>query len=224
MTTPISLEHFVDVEQCLHKERWRGQAPFALLGKGLGPWLVQLLGELGVSNTPVIRGKVAAQAIVEGAVFIAEGAVVEPTAMIQGPCYIGPGSEVRHGAYIRGQVYVGRSCVVGHATEVKGSIFFDEAKAGHFAYVGDSILGRDTNLGAGTKLANLPLRRGEIRVRHPDDQSIVSTGLKKFGAIMGDRSQTGCNAVLSPGTLLLPGTAVLPCVHYRGTLTQGLAR
>ncbi len=124
---------------------------------------------------------------------------------------------------MRGNVYVGKDCVVGHTTEVKGSIFFDGAKAGHFAYVGDSILGRNVNLGAGTKLANLKLDRSEVRYRHPDTNELVGSGLKKFGAIMADESQTGCNVVLDPGTILMPGTGVLPCIHFRGTLTRGIA-
>jgi NDP-sugar pyrophosphorylase family protein len=149
---------------------------------------------------------------------------VEPTAYIQGPCVIGPGAEIRHGAYIRGHAWIGAKAVVGHTTEVKGAVFFDNAKAGHFAYVGDSLLGQNVNLGAGTKLANLKLKGDEVRVKHPLSGELIRTGLRKFSAIIGDNAQTGCNSVLSPGTLLLPNTAVLPCVHYLGTLTKGFAR
>ena len=224
MTTPLTLRTFVDLSECLHGDLFRDQNPFAYVGKALGAWVEALLTDLGVEDTPVVKGEVHPGAYVSGRVYVAEGAVVEPTAFVQGPCYIGPEAEVRHGAYVRGQVYIGPRAVVGHTTEVKGSVFFDDAKAGHFAYVGDGILGRDVNLGAGTKLANLPLRRAEVRVKHPETGEIVSSGLKKLSAIMGDHAQTGCNSVLSPGTLLLPGTAVLPCVHYRGTLTSGIAR
>lgn len=218
----LNLKDFVALQECLHGDKFVDSNPFAYLGAAFGPWLERLLDELGAGSGPTIRGDVHPAAYVQGRVLIDSGAIVEPTAFIQGPCYIGPGTEVRHGAYIRGMVYAGRDCVIGHTTEVKGSIFFDEAKAGHFAYVGDSILGRNVNLGAGTKLANLPLRRGEVRVRHPKSTGILKTGLYKFGALLGDDAQTGCNAVLSPGTLLLPKTAVLPCVHYRGTLTEGI--
>ncbi|MCX6107495.1 MAG: glucose-1-phosphate thymidylyltransferase [Proteobacteria bacterium] len=224
MTDQLTLGNFVDLAACLHGSRFIETNPFAYVGKALGPWVETLLDELGVGDQPLVLGSVATGAYVQGRVYVAEGATIEPTAYVQGPCYIGPGAEIRHGAYIRGQVYIGPKAVVGHTTEVKGSIFFDHAKAGHFAYVGDSILGRDTNLGAGTKLANLPLRRSVIKVMHPKTGAWLSTGLHKFSAIMGDESQTGCNAVLSPGTLLMPKTAVLPCVHYRGTLTHGIAR
>lgn len=197
---------------------------FSLLGQGLKDWLQELLTRLGVSSSPVIEGQCHPQAYVQGPVYIAPGAVVEPTAYIKGPAYIGANSEVRHGAYIRGTVYVGQNCVVGHTTEVKGSCFFDGAKAGHFAYVGDSLLGRDVNLGAGTKLANLRLDGKTIKYQDPQTGKLIDSGLRKFGAILGDRAQTGCNAVLSPGTVLLPKTGVYPCVHFKGTLGSGWAR
>lgn len=224
MSDALRLDTFVDLSSCLHGDRFVDPNVFAYLGKGLAPFLAKLLDDLGVGATPLVAGEVAAGAYLIGRVYIAEGAVVEPTAYIQGPCYIGPGTEVRHGAYIRGQVYVGKDCVVGHTTEVKGSLFFDGAKAGHFAYIGDSILGKDVNLGAGTKLANLALNRKEVRVKHPLTGKILGSGLTKFSAVMGDGSQTGCNAVLSPGTLLMPKTAVWPCTHFRGTLVEGVAR
>ena len=218
MRSTLTLDKLIDLGQCLHGDRCRGLSPFQLVGKGLGEWLDALLTELGVGAEPLIRGQVHGAAYLSGRIYVAEGAVVEPTAFVQGPCYIGPHAEVRHGAYVRGNVYIGPKAVVGHTTEAKGAMFFDEAKAGHFAYVGDSILGRDVNLGAGTKLANLPLRRGTIRVKNPFTGQIESTGLNKFSAVLGDRAQTGCNAVLSPGTILMPGAMVLPCAHVRGTI------
>lgn len=224
MESQLTLDLFVDLTQVLHGSRCVGKNPFALLGDDLKPWIAALLDELGVTDKPLVLGKVAPGAILEGRVYVAEGAVIEPTAYVQGPCYIGPHAEVRHGAYIRGHVYVGPHAVVGHTSEVKGSILFDGAKAAHFAYLGNSLLGKNVNLGAGTKLANLPLRRGEVRVISPQTGRVMATGLKKFGAILGDGSQTGCNAVLSPGTLLLPGTAVMPCVHFRGTLKEGVVK
>lgn len=224
MQDKVSLRQFVDLDKCLHGDKFKDESPFHYVGSSLGKWLEALLDELGVKDEPVVKGEVQNGAYVQGRVYVAEGAVIEPTAYVQGPAYIGPDAEVRHGAYIRGQVYVGKEAVVGHTTEVKGSVFFDGAKAGHFAYVGDSILGREVNLGAGTKLANLPLNRKEITVKHPATGAVVGTGLKKFSALLGDFAQTGCNAVLSPGTLLMPHTAVWPCVHYRGTLKEGSAK
>ena len=224
MSNQISLEHFVDLAACLSGELFKGRSPFGLTGKNLTEVLHPRLRELGVEKKPVLKGQVAPSAVIEGAVFVAAGATIEPHTFITGPCVIESGAEVRHGAYIRGNVYVGPGAVVGHTTEVKGSVFFDGAKAGHFAYVGDAILGRNVNLGAGTKLANLPLRRGIITINPREGGEPISTGLKKFSAILGDDVQTGCNAVISPGSLLYPGTAVFPNAHFHGVLKSGIFR
>ena len=194
-----------------------------LLGKPLTTKIESFLKQLNVSDQPVILGAVHSSAVIEGAVYIAKGAKVGPFAYIQGPTYIGPGAEVRHGAYVRGSVYAAAHAVIGHTTEVKGSVFGVHAKAGHFAYVGDSLLGDHVNLGAGTKLANLKMRGDQVKFKHPDSGRRLPSGLRKFGAILGSKCQTGCNAVLSPGSILLAGTAVMPCFHFHGTLTEGIA-
>lgn len=220
LSPEFTLDLLMDLAHCQHGNLCRNKSPFDLLGDSLKGWINSILDALAVGKDPLVKGQVKPGAFLEGRVYIGEGAVVEPTAYIQGPCYVGPGAEVRHGAYIRGNVYVGPHGVVGHTSEVKNSVLFDHAKAAHFAYVGDSILGPQVNLGAGTKLANLPLRRGVIRYKDPTTGALVSSGLKKFGALLGEGAQTGCNAVLSPGTILMPGTIVLPCAHFRGTLTE----
>lgn len=163
---------------------------------------------------PGIEGKVHAGAIIVGPVYIAPGAEVEPGVMIKGPAIIGAGTVVRHGAYIRENVIVGRNCVVGHATELKGVVMLNGAQAPHFNYVGDSVLGQGVNLGAGTRLANMKNDGSEVVVQ-VDGQSI-HTGLRKFGAIVGDQVFTGCNAVASPGTLLGRGSRVYPGAVLRG--------
>lgn len=136
------------------------------------------------------------------------GVLVESGAFISGPTVIGDYSEVRQGAYLRGNCLVGKRCVVGHVTEVKHTIFLDDAKAGHFAYLGDSILGNQVNLGAGTKMANLRFVKGNVRVRTPE--GTLDSGLRKFGAVLGDQVQTGCNAVTSPGTVIGRRSFLLP--------------
>lgn len=152
----------------------------------------------------------AGSTILGSRIRIGKGVLVESGAWIREPTVIDDHTEVRQGAYIRGYCLVGKRCVVGHATEVKHSVFLNDAKAGHFAYVGDSILGGDVNLGAGTKLANLRFIRGEVQIKAPEGQ--VGTGLRKLGAIMGDRVQTGCNSVTSPGTLIGPESFLMPNV------------
>ncbi|MCP4665269.1 MAG: glucose-1-phosphate thymidylyltransferase, partial [Deltaproteobacteria bacterium] len=126
-------------------------------------------------------------------ITIGEGTIVEPGALIKGPTIIGNHSEVRQGAYLRGNCLVGNRCVVGHATEVKTSVMLDGAKAGHFAYIGDSILGNNVNLGAGTKLANRKIVDVEMKIRVEGES--YQTGLRKLGAILGDKTETGCNSV-----------------------------
>ena len=144
-------------------------------------------------------------------VIIGPGTIVESGAFIKCPCVIGANTEVRQGAYIRGDVIVGDKCVVGHATEIKNSILLDGAKAGHFAYVGDSILGNNVNLGAGTKLANLKMVTGSVVVCTPKGER-VDTRRRKLGAILADDTETGCNSVTSPGTILGRESRVYPCV------------
>jgi carbonic anhydrase/acetyltransferase-like protein (isoleucine patch superfamily) len=147
-------------------------------------------------------------------IIIGSGTIIEPGALIKGPTVIGNESEIRQGAYIRGNCLVGNGCVVGHTTEMKGSIMLDGAKAGHFAYIGDSILGKDVNLGAGTKLANLKMIPGSVIVAAEGKR--YDTGRRKLGAIMGDCTETGCNSVTSPGTLIGPSGAVYPGVSVPG--------
>jgi bifunctional N-acetylglucosamine-1-phosphate-uridyltransferase/glucosamine-1-phosphate-acetyltransferase GlmU-like protein len=141
---------------------------------------------------------------------IGRGTVVEPGALIKGPTIIGDCTEVRQGAYVRGTCLVGDRCVVGHTTELKASVMLDGAKAGHFAYIGDSILGNNVNLGAGTKLANLKIISGDVKVRI--EGKTYGTGLRKMGAIIGDKAELGCNSVTNPGVILGKASMVYPCV------------
>ena len=152
-------------------------------------------------------------------IYLGKGTVVEPGALIKGPTIIGHNTEIRQGAYIRGNCLIGNRCIVGHATEVKTSIMLDDAKAGHFAYIGDSVLGNEVNLGAGTKLANLKIVDVEMKLRIEGE--IYKTGLRKLGAILGDRTETGCNSVTSPGTLLGKGSLVYPSVNVPGGFYPG---
>jgi bifunctional N-acetylglucosamine-1-phosphate-uridyltransferase/glucosamine-1-phosphate-acetyltransferase GlmU-like protein len=155
---------------------------------------------------------------------IGEGALIEGGALIKSPAIFGECTEVRQGAYLRGYCLTGKRCVVGHTTEVKHSVFLNDAKAGHFAYLGDSILGRDANLGAGTKFANLKFLGGNVSIR--TENGFVDTGRRKFGAILGDGAQTGCNSVTNPGTIigkdgiLMPNTTAPSGYHKPKTIIR----
>ncbi|MBI2858808.1 MAG: glucose-1-phosphate thymidylyltransferase [Chloroflexi bacterium] len=152
-------------------------------------------------------------------VIIGARTVVEPGVLIKGPTVLGADTEVRQGAYLRGDCLIGNRCVVGHTTEVKSSIMMDGSKAAHFAYVGDSILGRDVNLGAGTKLANLKIVPGPVMIAV--NRKYYKTGRRKLGAILGDRTETGCNSVTSPGTLMEPDSIVFPGTSVPGGYYPG---
>lgn len=151
-------------------------------------------------------------------IYIGRNVLIEPSALIKGPTYIGDGTEIRHGAYIRGDVLVGDNCVVGHTTEIKSSVMLGGSKAGHFAYIGDSILG-SVNLGAGTKLANLKMVDSQVVLKI--DNNLYETGLRKFGAIIADGVETGCNSVTAPGTLLGKNVLLYPNGTARGYYAPG---
>ena len=155
-------------------------------------------------------------AIVGGDVILGENVVVEPNAYVKGPAVIGDGTEIRHGAYVRDHAVIGRNCIIGHSTEVKHSILMDGVSAGHWNYIGDSILGFDVNLGAGTKLSNKKIVKTDIIIRDLNGNP-YPTRQQKLGAIIGDGTQVGCNAVLNPGTLLGKRCMVYPLVSARGT-------
>lgn len=171
-----------------------------------------------------------ATVVMAGAILMGEqialgkGVLVESGAMIKSPAIIGDNCEVRQGAYLRGYCLAGKRCVLGHATEVKHSIFLNDSKAGHFAYLGDSILGTDVNLGAGTKFANLKMVAGNVFIKLDGDT--YDTGRRKFGAILGDGSQTGCNSVTNPGTILgkrcmlMPNTTSRPGYYPNKSLVR----
>lgn len=188
----------------------------------IGAFTLEYITTIDGDNT--IFGEIRSGAVIDdrNSVVIGHGTVVEPGAYIQGPAIIGNDCQIRHGAYIRGDVIIGNGCIVGHATELKNSIMLDGAGAPHFAYVGDSILGGGVNLGAGTKLSNVPVvsRKDAASGKRPTIKINVNgteydTGLQKFGAVLGDEVQVGCNTVTNPGTLIGPRTLVYASLSVR---------
>ena len=147
-------------------------------------------------------------------VWISRSATVAPTASITGPCIIGPETEVRHCAFIRGNALVGKGCVVGNSCELKNAILFDCVQVPHFNYVGDSILGYRAHTGAGAITSNVKSDKTPVTVRTPE--GVIETGLKKFGAMLGDFVEVGCNSVLNPGTVIGRHSNVYPLSSVRG--------
>lgn len=153
-------------------------------------------------------------------VFIGEGTVVEPGVLIKGPAIIGKNCQLRHNAYLRENVILGDGCVVGNSSELKNALLFNGAQAPHFNYIGDSILGHKAHLGAGVKISNFKLFPGNITVEL--EGVPADTGLRKFGALVGDHAEVGCNAVLNPGTILGRGAVIYPNVFWRGILPANM--
>jgi NDP-sugar pyrophosphorylase family protein len=151
--------------------------------------------------------------VLGGPIAIGRGCTVEPGVVLRGPLLVGEGCEMRTGAYLRGGVILGTGCIVGAHSELKRAILLNRAHAPHQNYVGDSILGAGVNLGAGTILSNVKNVGHEVSFRYGDH--VVHTGLRKLGAILGDRCRTGCNTVLNPGCLLGPDSVTYPNVALR---------
>ena len=152
-------------------------------------------------------------------VWIAKSAKVAPTASITGPCIIGPETEVRHCAFIRGNALVGAGAVVGNSTELKNVILFDKVQVPHYNYVGDSILGYKAHMGAGSITSNVKSDKTLVVVRNGEER--METGLKKFGAMLGDCVEIGCGSVLNPGSVIGRGSSVYPLSSVRGTVPAG---
>jgi NDP-sugar pyrophosphorylase family protein len=150
-------------------------------------------------------------------VWVGKGTVIEDTARIKGPAVIGYDCEIRHAAYLRENVILGNQVVVGNSSELKNSILFNEVEVPHFNYVGDSVLGYKSHLGAGVILSNLKSSKDSIIIKDLDG-SHYETGMRKLGALIGDKVEVGCNAVLNPGTVIGPETIIYPLTSVRGTI------
>ena len=182
--------------------------------------LSRIKGYLAENLKPGFHGKKMGEPYIGENVFVGEGTVVESGAVIKGPAWIGAGCEIRAGAYIRDNVIVGDGAVIGNSCEFKNSLVFDGAQIPHYTYVGDSILGYKAHLGAGVILSNFKLAGDEIVVRTPEGEKI-GTGLRKFGAIVGDRAEIGCKTVLNPGSILGRDVMIYPGVTWNGVLAEG---
>lgn len=154
----------------------------------------------------------------EDTVWIAKSAKIAPTASITGPCIIGKNTEVRPGAFIRGNVIVGENCVVGNSTELKNVILFNNVQVPHYNYVGDSILGYKSHMGAGSITSNVKSDKTKVTISYQGEK--LQTGLKKMGAILGNYVEVGCNSVLNPGTVIGSNTNIYPLSSVRGYIPK----
>jgi len=200
---------FFDLSQTAHAALFVSDGP---------AWeaLPRIKDYLAETLKPAILATVSPQAIVGENVSIGEGTIVAAGACIEGPAIIGRHCQIRHNAYIRAQVIVGDNCVVGNACELKNALLFNDCQVPHFNYVGDSILGHHAHLGAGVVLSNFKSLPGNVTVQYRDD--IIDTGLRKFGALIGDHTEIGCNSVLNPGSIIGRGSVIYPNINWRGLL------
>ena len=175
--------------------------------KGIKECILDLGNRLGEEYTEVAP-----------TVWVHRTAVVAPTAHLGAPCIIGPGTEVRHCAFIRGSALVGENCVVGNSVELKNVILFDNVQVPHYNYVGDSILGYKSHMGAGSVTSNVKSDKTLVVVKNGNEA--VETGLKKFGAMLGDFVEVGCNSVLNPGTVIGRNSNVYPTSCVRGMVDE----
>ncbi|HUR56911.1 MAG TPA: UDP-N-acetylglucosamine diphosphorylase [Opitutaceae bacterium] len=196
-------------------------APFAAHFRADLPpweWLKQIGAALGaLAETPVARS-LPPGVHVEGKVWLHASVKLPAYATLIGPTWIGANTEIRPGAFVRGNVIVGEGGVLGNACEFKNCVLMDGVQAPHYNYVGDSILGNGAHLGAGAICSNLRLDQAPIVVRAADKS--YETGLRKFGAILGDRAEVGCNSVLNPGTVLGRRALVMPAMSFSGHLPE----
>ena len=151
-------------------------------------------------------------------VWVHRTAKVMPSAYLGAPCIIGPNTEVRHGAFIRGSALVGEGCVVGNSVELKNVILFDNVQVPHYNYVGDSILGYKSHMGAGSITSNVKSDKTLVVIKGDE---LLETGRKKVGAMLGDYVEVGCNSVLNPGTILGRHTSIYPTSCVRGVIPEG---
>lgn len=212
----FSASDFLDFSQTEHGELFEDGTPVWSALARIGSFLDTLLDTVDGS---LIQGTVDERAVVGDRVYVADGATVEANAIIQGPAWIGAGTTVRSGAYLREKVIVGKDCTLGNSSEFKNCLLFNGCEVPHFNYVGDSILGYKAHLGAGVICSNVRLDRENVRVR-TEGEGYLDTGLRKFGAIVGNRTEIGCNSVLSPGTVLGRDCILYPVTSWQGVLAD----
>lgn len=205
----FSPDEYLTLEHTAHSKLFEGQ-------QYVWDALKQISSYLKFRLKPGILGELIGKPFISDAVFVGSGTVIEQGAVLKGPAWIGANCQIRSGCYVRENVIVGDGAVLGNSCEFKNCILFDEAQVPHFNYVGDSILGYRAHLGAGVILSNVKLDHREIQVLATDGS--IATGLKKFGAIVGDRTEIGCNAVINPGSILGRDSIIYPGANFRGVL------
>ena len=206
MLKDFTIANMLDMTQTIAGELFQGKTyPWEVLPE-IGDFIVKLGKTLDPEEYDYL----------EGDIWIAKSTKVAPTACINGPAIIGKNTEVRHCAFIRGKALVGEGCVVGNSTELKNVVLFNNVQVPHYNYVGDAVLGYKSHMGAGSITSNVKSDKTLVVVKDHDEK--IETGLKKFGAMLGDYVEVGCNSVLNPGTVIGSHTNVYPLSSVRGVV------
>ncbi len=209
MSEKLKITSLYDLSQTIAGELFEGaEYPWQVL-----PLIGDFIKKLGASLDKAEYDEVAEN------VWIAKNAKVAPTAYINGPCIIGKDAEIRHCAFIRGNAIVGEGAVVGNSTELKNVVLFNKVQVPHYNYVGDSVLGYKSHMGAGSITSNVKSDKALVKVRC--DGEVIDTGLKKFGAMLGDNVEVGCGSVLNPGTVVGRESNIYPLSSVRGYVEAG---
>lgn len=202
----VTIDGLFDLDQTIAADLFRNQAyPWKVLPL-ISDFIMALGSQLSFEEYDLVSENV----------WVAKSATVAPTAYIHGPAIIGKNAEIRHCAYIRGSVIIGEDCVVGNSTELKNVILFNNVQVPHYNYVGDSILGYRSHMGAGSITSNVKSDKTLVSIKFEDKK--IQTGLKKVGAFLGDYVEVGCNSVLNPGTVIGRHSNVYPLSSVRGVV------
>ncbi len=200
----FTIEKLLDLKETIASELFEGRTyPWEVL-----PEIKDFILKLGKTLDPE------EYEYKEGDIWIAKSAKIAPTACINGPAIIGKDTEVRHCAFIRGNAIVGEGCVVGNSTELKNVVLFNCVQVPHYNYVGDAVLGYKSHMGAGSICSNVKSDKQLVVVK--DGEEKIETGLKKFGAMLGDHVEVGCGSVLNPGTVIGRNSNIYPLSSVRG--------
>jgi len=204
----MKLENLIDISKTISRELFEGVIyPWEVLPK-IKAYIIELGNSLDKEHYKEI----------DKSIWIGNNVKIDKLSTIIAPCIIDDDTEVRPGAYLRGNVIIGKNCVIGNSVEIKNSIIFDCSQIPHYNYVGDSILGYHSHLGAGVILSNLKNDKSNIVIKNNGE--LIETGLRKMGAIIGDYVDVGCNSVVFPGSVIGKYTSIYPLVRVRGVIDE----
>lgn len=204
----IKIKNIVNLDHTISKELFLNYDNIFEIIPNIKEWVIKIGKNLDTTKYNLIDENI----------WVAKNASIDDSAKIVGPCIIDENTEIRHCAYIRGGVIIGKNCVIGNSCELKNTIIFDNCQIPHFNYVGDSIMGYHSHIGAGVIVTNLKSDKSNIVIKNGEEK--IETGLRKLGSIIGDYVEVGCNSTLFPGTIIMPNVNIYPLTRIRGIIPE----